>query len=116
MTEDKKKKKKGVCSSVTYTTGDPDINIKRFNQAFENTVKGGIPGLDDLDKFIDEPSNIDAMSSDASADSFTTVATGDASGAGSEGAGLGESALNEEKMWATRLGVLVDLPDQIHYT
>ena len=48
MTEDKKKKKKGVCSSVTYTTGDPDINIKRMNQAFENPVQGGIPGMDNI--------------------------------------------------------------------
>jgi hypothetical protein len=98
MTEDKKKKKKGVCSSVTYTTGDPDINIKRFNQAFENPIKGGIPGMDDLDKFIDEPSNIDAMSSDASANSSTAPAASDASSAGSEGAGLGESMLDEDKM------------------
>ncbi len=118
MTEDKKKKKKGVCSSVTYTTGDPDINIKRMNQAFENPVQGGIPGMDNITKPENTPDNINDVTT---TDATTTSTTGDSASAGagagegaSEGGSMGECFLDEDMMYATRLGVEVELPKQIH--
>jgi hypothetical protein len=46
MTENKlrKRKRKLPCDSISYTTGDIDLNIARFNQAF-GTAEGSEVGI-----------------------------------------------------------------------
>ena len=46
MTENKKRrrKRKIPCNSISYTTGDINLNISRFNQAF-GTTEGSEVGI-----------------------------------------------------------------------
>lgn len=81
LNEKKKKQKKAVCNGITYTTGDPALNIKHFNKRmgtdFENSNQELIFDTSDL--------------SGAGAESAEVVSTGETSG------GLSEEMITEAK-------------------
>jgi len=106
------KKKKKVCNSVTYTTGDIQKNIDFFNKR-----SGTYIGNDNTN-----PSTEEAKAEAAADAANSAVAGGEAVGAGEScgmscgesSGGMGESLEEGGIMTANKIGKSVELPAQIN--
>lgn len=129
--DEAKRKKKAAGAYLTWTTGDPDLNIKRFNTAMGTNLDTA-PATPGIEAAKDAAAEInDAINADAGSDASSTgdsgadaSAAGDAGDAGSAGEGGGDAggiseafsnfrALREAKAFIGKLHTLIDTPDEV---
>lgn len=115
-----KKRKKKIASSATFTTGDPDLNIKRFNTAMGTNfdVTPATPGIEAAKEAAEETN--DNISSENTGCDGSSCDSGNSSSdaSSSEGGGLSEAlknyrALREAQAFIGKLHKAVDVPNQV---
>jgi len=139
---DKKKKRKVSGAYLTFTTGNPDYNCKMFNKRmgtdFEDQIKDATKEAEKEADAVETAVDAEAAAIDAGTGATVNVAgpgeaaaeaagdagagdagAGDGGAAGGEGGGaMGESLqeaidLIEDKIYAAKLGISIELPDNI---
>lgn len=115
-----KKKKKKIASSTTLTTGDPDLNIKRFNTAMGTNfdVTPATPGIEAAKEAAEETNDNISSENTGCDDSSCDSGNSSSDAGGSEGSGLSEAlknyrALREAQAFIGKLHKAVDVPNQV---
>lgn len=110
------KKKKKVCSSVTYTTGDPKINCDHFNKMLSGKVANNSTGiLNGTFKNLEAEKACETVGTFASQspDGASSISLGNATVSAGEG-GMSEALdLEEQKIYVTKKDAIVEIPDHI---
>lgn len=122
VTLEESKKKKKPYDSVTYTTGDPDLNIAHFNKMLSgkedsNHTSGYLNGTfkHDNDAATAAAKAVGTFAAPSPDGASSVSLGGDAgSSSGGEGGAMGESLeLDEDAIYISRLGIESELPPEI---